>query len=178
MGIAGLAGAALCGVMASSALAQSMTMPPGGVVAPDALNAPPAVAMPPDAGQPPAQGGPSSSCDAEMMSFQKQRGDQLLAINNLVKSGKKGQMDPVAACPKFRGLVAIESKMKAWALKNKEWCSIPDQFIESMNVGFAKTPTYAQRACAAAEMVKRGGPGGPGGPMPAQPTVKLPSGPL
>jgi hypothetical protein len=134
--------------------------------------------MPPDASQPPAQAAPVSSCDQEMMKYQQKRGAQLQSINALV-GGKKKQIDPIAACPKFRGLVAIENEMKAWVIKNKDWCSIPDQFIESMKAGFSKTPVFAQKACAAAAMAKRGGgPGGPGGPIAAQPAVKLPSGPL
>ena len=146
----------------------------GGVVAPDGLDAPPAVAMP-QVEQP--QAAPASECDTSMMGFQTRRQAQLEQINNLVKAGK-GKMDPVAACPKFRGLVAIESELKAWVLKNKDWCSIPDQFVDSLKVSFAKTPEYARKACAAAAMVKRGGPMGQAGPIQSQPAMKLPTGPL
>ena len=99
------------------------------------------------------------------------------AINALSKSSKGKGIDPIAACPKFRTLVSIETQMRSWALKNKESCGIPEQILDQMKEGFAKTPMYAQRACAAAEQARRNAEGG-GGPVQAQPSVKLPSGPL
>ncbi len=169
--------AAFCAafVGACPASAQSLATPLGVPTAPsDVMGGPGGVAMPQYA-QPPVQAAPMSSCDQSMLTFKSRRDKQLEQINNLVKAGK-GKLDPVAACPKFRGLVAIESEMKAWMIKNKDWCSIPDELLESVKTGFAKTPTYEKNACAAAAMAKRAAEGG--GPVQAQPSVKLPAGPL
>ena len=54
----------------------------------------------------------------------------------------------------------------------------PAEIVEGMKAGFAKTPEYARKACAAAAQAKNGGLAGPGGPIPKQPAMKLPSGPL
>ncbi len=166
---------------ANLANAQSMTLPPA-AAAPPASAQPesgqPALAMPDALSQPPAEAAPASGCEENMRKYSDRRNAQLQSINNLVKSGKGRGLDPVAACPKFRTLVTIETEMKNWVLKNKDWCSIPDQIIEGMKAGFAKTPEYARKACAAAAQAKNGGLAGPGGPVPQQPSMKLPSGPL
>ncbi len=142
----------------------------------------PAVAMPQSAMAPPmqsapVQAAPESSCNTDMGRYQQKRAAALQSINALVKGPKK-QLDPMAACPKFRTLVSVETEMKNWVLKNKDWCSIPDQFVEAMSAGFAKTPQFAQKACAAAAQAKRAAAGGGFGSAQAQPAVKLPTGPL
>ena len=113
--------------------------------------------------------------------FQQKRNGAIQSINALVKGGKK-KLDPMAACPKFRNLAAVENEMKTWMVKNKDWCSIPEDVIENMKQGFARTPQIAAQACNAAAQVRKmqqqGGrqaQGGGGAPAPA---VKLPSGPL
>jgi len=73
--------------------------------------------------------------------------------------------------------VGVETELKNWMIKNKDWCSIPDQVIANMQESFAKTPVFAQRACKAAEMIKRGVQPG-AGQVQAQPAIKLPTGPL
>ena len=162
--------------LSAPAFAQSMLGAPGlSPVAPDAPAAPSALAAPP-AGE--SAGG--SSCDLDMEKFQKQRNGAVENINQLMKGGKGKKLDPIAACPRFRNLVAVESQMKAWMLKNKDWCSIPDQIIESMKTGFSRTPVIANQACTAAAQVgkMKKMQGQQRAAAPAAPAVKLPAGPL
>ncbi len=138
------------------------------------------MAAPPAAAQPDPGASAATGCEADMMKHQQRRNVAIEQINQMVKGGKK-RLDPSVACPKFRNLAAVEGEMKNWMIKNKDWCAIPDEVIENMKAGFARTPQIASQACAAAAQMKRmqqqGGQQarGPGGPSPA---VKLPSGPL
>jgi len=148
---------------------------PAGAMAPQDFSSPPGFQPPQGFGQPQAAA-PGANCEQSMMGFKTRRDAQLEQINNLVKAGK-GKLDPIAACPKFKSLVAVESQMKAWMIKNKEWCQIPDQLLENVKQGFAKTPQYEKNACAAAAQMRRAAEGGGAGPI-NQPSVKLPAGPL
>jgi hypothetical protein len=169
---------------ATSALAQvpSMMGAPGLSPAPPDMAAPmqaPGLAPPPAMSAPEAAPAPTG-CEADMMKFQERRNSAISQINAMVKGGKK-KLDPVAACPKFRNLAAVENEMKNWMLKNKDWCSIPDEVVDNMKAGFARTPQIANQACNAAaqmrKMQQQGGQQARGGAGPA-PAVKLPSGPL
>ena len=147
-------------------------------LAPDAQStavaAPPALSAAPQAG--------ASSCDSDMAKFQEKRNAAVGQINAIMKGGQGKKLDPIAACPRFRNLVSVETQMKNWMIKNKEWCSIPDQVIEDMKKGFSRTPQIAGQACNAAAQVGRmrqqqQQQARSGGPT-AAPAVKLPSGPL
>ena len=153
--------------LAGPACAQSMIGAPG--LSPVAPTAPPATFAAP----PPAA--PVSSCETEMVQFQDRRQAQIESLNKIVAAGK-GKVDPVASCPKLRSLVSIEGEMRNWMVKQKGWCNIPDEVIENMKAGTAKTAQIAERACDAAAQMKRQqqAPAGMG----AAPAMKLPSGPL
>ena len=116
-----------------------------------------------------------SSCETEMMQFQTRRQAQIESLNKLVAAGK-GKVDPVATCPRLRSLVSVEAEMRTWMLKQKSWCNIPDEVIDSMKEGTAKTSQIAERACEAAAQMKRQQQAPTG--MGAAPAMKLPSGPL
>lgn len=177
--------------------AQSMLTYPGGMatVAPPSMapvQPPPAALAPPPAATPPAEPAaaipetapsapaPASSCDTDMMKLQEKRNEVMTRVNNAVKPNKKGQVDPLVACPHLKTLVAADNEMKGWMLKNQSWCGIPDQVIDQMKEGFGKTAEIADRACAVAAQVRkaqqqmRSGQPGPGAP----PAAKLPTGPL
>ena len=199
----GLAGAALALTFGlSQAGAQSLLTYPGGLstmqppsappVAPPpaALTAPPAVApapapvpaaaVPAAAAAAPEVEGPASTCDTDMMKLQEKRGKTMEIVNNAVKPNKKGQVDPLVACPNLRKLVSVETEMKNWMVKNQSWCNIPDQVMDQMKEGFGKTSEISDRACAAAAQMRKAQQqaqtGGPAGMRPQAP--KLPSGPL
>jgi hypothetical protein len=150
--------------------AQSMLGAPGlSPVAPGAAAAPPATFVAPPTAA------PASSCETEMGQFQERRQTQIEALNKIVAAGK-GKVDPVTSCPRLRSLVSVEGEMRAWMIKQKGWCNIPDEVIEGMKAGTAKTAQIAERACEAAAQMKRQqqAPTGLG----AAPAMKLPSGPL
>jgi hypothetical protein len=118
------------------------------------------------------------SCQEDFKKMSDRRMEQIAALNKLGKSGQ-GKMDPVAACPMARRLSGIENEMLAYMEKNKEWCAIPDQVVESFKQARAKTANFASQACAVAAKVKKmqdqqreQAAGGIGQPQ------KLPSGPL
>ena len=154
--------------------AQSMLGAPGlSPVAPSEPAAP--AAPPPGALTAPQTAAPLSSCEIEMGQFQERRQTQIEALNKIVASGK-GRADPVTSCPRLRNLVSIEGEMRTWMIKQKSWCNIPDEVIEGMKAGTAKTAQIAERACEAAAQVKRQQQAPTG--MGAAPAMKLPSGPL
>jgi hypothetical protein len=71
--------------------------------------------------------------------------------------------------------VSVEGEMRAWMIKQKSWCNIPDEVIEGMKAGTAKTAEIAERACEAAAQMKRQQQQPA---MGAAPAMKLPAGPL
>ena len=173
--VIGLA-ALLC--LGGSAVAQSMIGAPGlspvAPAEPTAPVAPPSGCAAPPAAAAPQSAAPMSSCDAEMMQFQTRRQAQIESLNKLVAAGK-GKVDPVATCPRLRSLVSVEAEMRTWMIKQKSWCNIPDEVIDSMKEGTAKTSQIAERACEAAAQAKRQQQSPA---MGAPPAMKLPSGPL
>ena len=173
--VIGLA-ALLC--LGGSAVAQSMIGAPGlspvAPAEPTAPVAPPSGFAAPPAAAAPQSAAPMSSCETEMMQFQTRRQAQIESLNKLVAAGK-GKVDPVATCPRLRSLVSVEAEMRTWMIKQKSWCNIPDEVIDSMKEGTAKTSQIAERACEAAAQAKRQQQAPA---MGAPPAMKLPSGPL
>lgn len=121
----------------------------------------------------------AQSCNEDIAKFQERRQAQIAALNGLSKKGK-GKLDPIAACPRLRSLVAIENEMFAYMTKNQSWCGVPDDVMGQVKEGKGKSANLAAQACKAAAQVKkmqqqaREGGGGPGGPQPQ----RLPTGPL
>lgn len=121
----------------------------------------------------------AQSCQEDFQKLTQRRMAQIQVLNNIGKAGK-GKMDPSAACPAAKKLVAVESEMLGYMNKNKEWCNIPDNVVEGFKQAGAKTKTFASQACAAAAKMKQmmeqqreqAASGGMGAPP------KLPSGPL
>lgn len=125
-------------------------------------------------------------CQKDFEGYTSRAQSASAALNASAKRNK-GKLDPVAACPRLRNLVAIQSQMIGYMEKNKDWCHIPDDAIAGAKEGRSKTASIAGKACGMAvqiEKIKRqqaqqqaagGAPGGSGGP-PAPP--RLPTGPL
>jgi hypothetical protein len=116
------------------------------------------------------------SCQEDFKKLTERRMGQIAALNKIGKANK-GKMDPIAACPMARKLSTIETEMLAYMEKNKEWCAIPDQVVDSFKQARAKTQGFASQACAFAAKAKKmqeqqSQAGGLGQPQ------KLPSGPL
>ena len=113
----------------------------------------PALAPPPDAAAAaPAAGG--SSCDKEFGKLANARVAQIGSLNALSK-GKKGKLDPVAACSRLQALGGIEARMIAYVEKNKDWCGIPDSVEENIKKGRQSTAAFAAKACNAAVQYRK-----------------------
>ncbi len=125
-----------------------------------------------------ASGARAQSCNDDLADFSKQRTAEIEALNAISKA-HQGKLDPVGACPHLKSMKTVEGKMLAYLEKNKEWCNIPDDFINGFKTNTEKTATMASQACQLADKVKQmqsqgGGLGG--GNLPPPP--KLPAGPL
>jgi hypothetical protein len=123
-------------------------------------------------------GARAQSCNEDLAGFGKDRNSEIEALNAISKShGNK--LDPIAACPHLRKMKDIEAKMSAYMVKNKEWCNIPDDFLNNFKTNTDRTSKIAEQACALAakakQMQQNGGGAGMGN---LPPPPKLPAGPL
>lgn len=95
---------------------------------------------------------------------------QRKSIAEKLQSGTKKQIDPKAACAGFNALVQNGTTLVKWTEANKDWCQIPDSFIESIKADHVKAQTIRTRACQIAakqlqmeKQAKSGGGPGTGG---------------
>jgi hypothetical protein len=121
----------------------------------------------------------AQSCQEDFQKLSQRRMAAVAALNNLGKAGK-GKMDPMAACPLARRLVGAEAEMLNYLNKNKEWCAIPDNVVDTFKQARGKTQTFAAQACSVAAKVKKmkeqaAQQAAAGGGMQPQ---RLPAGPL
>jgi len=115
-------------------------------------------------------------CNQEIGSLTKKRQGIIDQLNQLAGGGKK-QLDPVAACPKLRSLVAIERQLVAYLTKNKEWCAVPDEAFQNISSSSQKSAKVADQACKVAAQVKKAQEQQAAGIL-NSPQIKLPAGPL
>lgn len=123
-----------------------------------------------------------ADCQTDIQGFMKRR-DFVIAQLKGLTSGKKKQLDPAAACPKFKTLTGIMTETVAYFEKNKEWCQIPDQFVDGAKQQRAQFSKTAGQACGIAAKVakmkkqaeQQAAQGGMGGGPQVQ---QMPRGPL
>jgi hypothetical protein len=121
-----------------------------------------------------------ADCQTDIQDFMKKRDAVVAQLNTLSGGGKKKQLDPVAACPKFKSLAGILGETVAYMEKNKDWCAIPDQLIEGAKGQRGQFSKTASQACGIAAKVKQmkeqaeKQAAGGGGPQ----VQRLPAGPL
>jgi hypothetical protein len=124
-------------------------------------------------------GARAADCNEDIANLTKKRQGVIDQLNHLAQTGKNHQLDPVAACPKLKSLVAAERELLAYLTKNKEWCTVPDSALENIGASAQKSTAVAGQACKIAEQMKKAqqqqATGGGSGMPPAQ---KLPTGPL
>jgi hypothetical protein len=119
----------------------------------------------------------AQSCQEDFQKLSEKRMAQIGVLNNLGKAAK-GKMDPIAACPAARRLVAIETEMFNYIEKNKDWCNIPDNVVDGFKQARAKTQNFASQACAVAAKMKKMQEEQAAGVGPQSQVQKLPAGPL
>lgn len=96
----------------------------------------------------------AQSCNDDIGALQKKRTAQLDALNKMTKAND-GKLDPVASCPRLRTLAALEREMLAYMEKNQSWCSIPNEIIEQVKTGSARTSQVAGQACKIAAQARQ-----------------------
>lgn len=123
-------------------------------------------------------GARAQSCNEDLAAIGKKRNGEIEALNAITKS-HGGKLDPIAACPHLRNMKSIEGQMIAYLVKNKDWCNIPDDFINNFKNNSARTGTMAAKACEmAVKMKKMQENGGMAAGGQLAPPPKLPAGPL
>jgi hypothetical protein len=126
-----------------------------------------------DAGAPLASS--TQSCQSDISRISAQRMAAIEALNKLAKANK-GKLDPVAACPRFRALVRVETEFRNYLAKNKDWCGVPDQIVQTIQASTAKDAQVSSKACDLAVQFKKAQEQAAAG-LAAQ-APKLPAGPL
>ena len=124
-----------------------------------------------------------ADCQSDIQGYMKRRDAVVAQLSAMAGSGKKKkQLDPIAACPKFRALSSILGETVGYMEKNKDWCAIPDQLLDGAKGQRAQFSKTAGQACGIAAKVKemksqaekQAAQGGMGGSQ----VQKLPAGPL
>ena len=120
-----------------------------------------------------------AECSDDLKKLTDNRVSLLNEINTMAGESKRAKkpMEPGIVCAKAHGLTAAENALIAYMDKNKDWCGIPDDVIQSLKESHAKTMDFGNRACVAAANFKKmkeqqAQGGAPAGPPP------LPAGPL
>lgn len=95
-----------------------------------------------------------ADCQTDIAGYMKRRDGVIAQLKGLQKGGKK-QLDPAAACPKFRSLASIMGETVAYFEKNKEWCQIPDNFVDGAKQQRAQFAKTAGQACGIAAKIEK-----------------------
>jgi hypothetical protein len=120
------------------------------------------------------------NCNEDIQKLAQRREAELAKINNLVKVSQGKKLDPAVFCSQSAGLGSVENALIAYMVKNKDWCSIPDDAINNLKEAHAKSAAFSSKACTVASQMRKmkeqeaSGGAGAAGPQ-AQP---LPTGPL
>lgn len=118
----------------------------------------------------------AGDCNQDIGALTKKRQGIIDQLNQLAHGGKK-QLDPVAACPKLRALVAAERELVAYLSKNKDWCAVPDEAFQNISASAGKSGKIANQACTVAAQMKKAQEQQASGALNV-PQQKLPGGPL
>jgi hypothetical protein len=118
----------------------------------------------------------ATDCNQDIGALTKKRQGILDQLNKLAEGGKK-QLEPVAACPKLRALVAVEHELVAYLTKNKDWCAVPDEAFQNISASTSKSGKVANQACTVAAKMKKAQEQQASGALNV-PQPKLPAGPL
>ncbi|WOJ88104.1 hypothetical protein RZS28_09565 [Methylocapsa polymorpha] len=119
----------------------------------------------------------AGDCNDDIGNLTKKRQAVIDQLNHLAK-GAKNQLDPIAACPKLRALVAAEHDLVAYLTKNKDWCAVPDEALQNISASSEKSSGVANQACKVAEQMKKAQQQQATGGLNAPQGQKLPTGPL
>src|SRR5260370_27905331 len=88
-----------------------------------------------------------------MQKLDQSRNVDMQKVNDLAKSFHGKPMDPEQFCAKSAGLIRAESALIAYMEKNKDWCSFPDETINTLKTNHAKNAGFNAKACTVAAHV-------------------------
>jgi hypothetical protein len=86
----------------------------------------------------------ASGCE-KAQTFSAERQGIVARLNSSSSSKKK--MTPQEACSVLGKLVSNGNTFIAWANTNKDWCQIPDQFVEGLTADNANANKIRGQAC-------------------------------
>lgn len=87
----------------------------------------------------------ASSC-GELQNHLMQR----KSIADKLQGGGKKQVDPKTACSSFNQLVQNGNVIVKWTDANKDWCQIPESFVDSIKADHVKAQAIRTKACSVA----------------------------
>ena len=87
----------------------------------------------------------SSSCQ-DAQKFMSERASLIQGLNK--SAGKDKKLDPRYACTAFGKLVSNGETGLKWFETNKDWCQVPDQFVENFKADHDKIKDMRGKACA------------------------------
>lgn len=100
------------------------------------------------AGEASAQAG--ASCGAVQSQLEQRK-----AIAQSLQGGGKKQMDAKVACAGFNRLVANGASIIKWTDANKDWCQVPESFVEGIKADHAKAQEIRAKACNVAAKIQQ-----------------------
>ena len=119
---------------------------------------------------------PASAQPSSCTAIQKRIEERKAIVARLqALGGKKKGLEPKEACALFGKLVANGNSTIKWAETNKDWCQVPDSFVEGMKNDHNRATSLKGQACGAAvkqaemerkarQQAQQGGGGLLGGP--------------
>jgi hypothetical protein len=114
---------------------------------------------------------PAAAQSATCQEFAKTLAERRAIIEKIqAMTSKKKQLEPKSACSLFGALVTNGNTAVKWLDANKEWCQIPEPFIENIKQDHSRSTDLRGKACKAAaqqaameKQAKEGGSGLLGG---------------
>ena len=119
------------------------------------------------------------NCGEDIQKLMKRRDAEISRMNGIVQASHGKKIDPQAFCSQSGGLGAAENALIAYMVKNKDWCSIPDDAIDNLKAAHAKSAGFTGKACAVAAQMRKLKQQQASGAANAGPQAQpLPAGPL
>lgn len=96
-----------------------------------------------------------ADCGQDMQKLALARNAEMVKVNNFAKAGKGKPLDPAAFCSISQGLLRAEDALISYMVKNKDWCSFPEEAIDNLKTGHTKNAGFNAKACTVAAKIKK-----------------------
>jgi hypothetical protein len=81
--------------------------------------------------------------------------EQRKSIADSLQAGGKKKMDAKIACAGFNRLVTNGATIVKWTDANKDWCQVPDSFVEGIKADHEKAQQIRTKACGVAAKIEQ-----------------------